>query len=52
MCPECDAQIVVDDGVERGEVVTCPECNAELEVVGLAPPRFVFAPPEEVDWGE
>jgi len=26
--------------------------NAELEVVGLAPPRFVLAPPEEVDWGE
>ena len=23
--------------VERGEVVTCPECNAELEVVGLDP---------------
>ena len=52
MCPDCDAQIVVDDGVERGEVVTCPECNAELEVVGLASPRFVLAPPEEVDWGE
>ena len=42
----------LDDGVERGEVVTCAECNAELEVIGLDPPRFVLAPPEEVDWGE
>ena len=52
MCPECDAQVAVDGSVERGEVVTCPECSAELEVVGLVPPRFVLAPPEEVDWGE
>jgi alpha-aminoadipate/glutamate carrier protein LysW len=52
VCPECDARVAVDDGVERGEVVTCPECNVELEVVGLDPPRFVPAPPEEVDWGE
>ena len=52
VCPECDAQVTVADGVERGEVVSCPECNAELEVIGLDPPRFVLAPPEEVDWGE
>jgi alpha-aminoadipate/glutamate carrier protein LysW len=52
MCPECNAQVVVDGDVERGEVITCVECNAELEVIGLDPSRFVLAPPEEVDWGE
>jgi alpha-aminoadipate carrier protein LysW len=52
MCPECNAQVTLRDGVERGEVVTCAECNAELEVIGLDPSRFVLAPPEEVDWGE
>jgi alpha-aminoadipate/glutamate carrier protein LysW len=52
VCPECDARVVVDEAVERGEVVSCPECNAELEVIGLDPLRFVLAPPEEVDWGE
>jgi alpha-aminoadipate carrier protein LysW len=52
MCPECNAQVVLNDGVERGEVITCAECNAELEVIGLDPSRFVLAPPEEVDWGE
>jgi alpha-aminoadipate carrier protein LysW len=52
VCPECDAAVALEDGVERGEVVTCPECSAELEVIGLEPPRFVLAPPEEVDLGE
>jgi alpha-aminoadipate carrier protein LysW len=52
MCPECDAAVPVADGVERGEVVQCGECGAELEVVGLDPLRFVLAPPEEEDWGE
>jgi alpha-aminoadipate carrier protein LysW len=52
MCPECDARVAVADGVERGEVVQCGECGAELEVVGLDPLRFVLAPPEEEDWGE
>jgi alpha-aminoadipate carrier protein LysW len=52
MCPECNAQVVLNDGVERGEVITCVECNVELEVIGLEPARFVLAPPEEVDWGE
>jgi alpha-aminoadipate carrier protein LysW len=52
MCPECDAPVPLEDGVGQGEVVTCPECNAELEVVGLDPARFVVAPPEEVDWCE
>ena len=52
MCPECDATVSLEAGVERGEVVMCPECNAELEVIRLDPPHLVLAPPEEVDWGE
>ena len=52
MCPECDATVPVRGDVERGEVVQCGDCGAELEVVALAPPRFVVAPPEEEDWGE
>ncbi|TME44555.1 MAG: lysine biosynthesis protein LysW [Chloroflexi bacterium] len=52
MCPECDASVSVLRAVERGEVIQCGECGAELEVVALAPMRFVLAPPEEEDWGE
>ena len=52
MCPECDAQVAVRPDVERGEVVQCAECGAELEVLTLEPLRFTLAPPEEEDWGE
>jgi len=52
VCPECDATVALRGGVERGEVVSCPDCNAELEVIRVEPPYLVLAPPEEVDWGE
>lgn len=52
MCPECDAQVALRGDAERGEVVRCAECGAELEVLTLDPPGFTLAPPEEEDWGE
>ncbi len=37
-CPECEAALdVEDDEVEDGEVINCPECGAELEVVQTNP---------------
>ena len=37
-CPECDAEIDVDeDEVEEGEILTCPECDVELEVLQVHP---------------
>lgn len=37
-CPECAAVIDVDeDEVEEGEVLNCPECEIELEVVQKNP---------------
>lgn len=51
MCPECAAEIEMEDALE-GEIVDCPECGVELEVVGLAPLTFEMAPEEEEDWGE
>jgi alpha-aminoadipate carrier protein LysW len=37
---------------ERGEIVECPECGAELEVVSTGPVVLDLAPEEEEDWGE
>ena len=51
-CPECDARVALREDVERGEVVPCPECGAELEVLTLDPVSFTLAPPVEEDWGE
>ncbi len=36
-CPECDADVHVDMDTDKGETVSCEECSAALEVVGLDP---------------
>ena len=52
VCPECAAEVELDDDVMEGEIVDCPECGVELEVVGLGPLTLALAPEEEEDWGE
>lgn len=52
MCPECEASVMLTDGTVSGEIVQCPECAVDLEVVGLDPVALAMAPPEEEDWGE
>lgn len=37
VCPECDEEVYVDADSEQGDTVTCDECGANLEVVGLDP---------------
>jgi len=36
-CPECSEEVYVDAESEQGDVVSCDECGADLEVVGLDP---------------
>ncbi len=51
-CPECAAEVVLADDVVEGEIVTCEECEVELEVMSLSPVVLEMAPEEEEDWGE
>lgn len=51
-CPECDAPITLRDDTLEGEIVQCPDCGVELEVLSLDPPQLDLAPAEEEDWGE
>ena len=47
-CPECDAEIEVDEfDVDKGDQLSCPECGSNLEVVGLSPIELDLAPDEE-----
>jgi alpha-aminoadipate/glutamate carrier protein LysW len=46
-CPECEAEIHVDEDVDKGDIVNCEECEARLEVVGLDPIEMDFAPEDE-----
>lgn len=46
-CPECDAEIEVDEyDVDKGDLLSCPECGTNLEVTGLSPVELDVAPEE------
>jgi lysine biosynthesis protein LysW len=47
-CPECDA-VIEEDIEEVGEIITCPECGVELEVISLDPLEFDLAPADDED---
>jgi alpha-aminoadipate carrier protein LysW len=50
ICPECEEEVYVDSDAEQGEVVTCEECDADLELVGLDPIELdLFKPHEDRD---
>lgn len=51
-CVECGAMIDVPADVMQGEILTCGDCGADLEVVGLEPLALDLAPLEMEDWGE
>jgi alpha-aminoadipate/glutamate carrier protein LysW len=47
-CPECDAEIEVDEfDVDKGDHLSCPECGSNLEVVGLSPIELDIAPEDD-----
>jgi len=51
-CPECAAVLELEDGIEEGEIIVCPDCGVELEVVSVDPLEIEVAPDVEEDWGE
>jgi len=47
-CPECDAEIEVDEfDVDKGDQLSCPECGSSLEVTSLSPVELELAPDED-----
>ncbi|MFJ5999330.1 lysine biosynthesis protein LysW [Streptomyces sp. NPDC092370] len=51
-CPECEHKIDLPDGTRLSEIIECPDCRCELEVVSVDPVLLVIAPEAEEDWGE
>lgn len=49
-CPECGGELHVEEEVDKGDIVTCEECESRLEVVGLDPVELDLAP-DELDDG-
>jgi alpha-aminoadipate carrier protein LysW len=49
-CPECDAEIEVDEfDVDKGDQLSCPDCGTNLEVVSLSPLELDIADDEDDD---
>ena len=51
-CPICDAQVDLAEDIVQGELLECPECGTELEILEVDPPQLGEAPEAEEDWGE
>lgn len=52
-CPECEADVELDEfDVDKGEIISCPECGVDLQVVGLSPLELELAPEEAGEWQE
>lgn len=52
MCPECDGELGIPEDAVQGEIIPCPDCGAELEVLSLDPATVGLAPEVQEDWGE
>lgn len=52
-CPECGAILDLEDPVIR-EIVECPDCGSELEVISVEKDKVSLkaAEIEGEDWGE
>ena len=51
-CPECATEVELPSDVMQNEILDCPTCGIELEVVSVDPLKVDLAPEEEEDWGE
>ncbi|RLI29415.1 lysine biosynthesis protein LysW [Candidatus Bathyarchaeota archaeon] len=53
-CTECDAEFEVPDDVVVGEVISCPDCGLELEVVEIEGDtvKVKILQVSGEDWGE
>lgn len=44
LCPDCGQKIVIGPKPKKGQWVSCPHCNADLEIISLSP--------LELDWAQ
>jgi len=48
-CPECEAEVHVDTDADKGDIVSCEECETALEVVGLDPVELDIVEEDDLD---
>jgi alpha-aminoadipate/glutamate carrier protein LysW len=38
LCPECETNLdIEEDDIDEGEIVSCPECGTDFEVITVSP---------------
>jgi alpha-aminoadipate carrier protein LysW len=52
ICLECAAELDLGPDTVVAEIVVCPDCGVELEVMSIDPIEVDLAPEVEEDWGE
>jgi len=54
ICTECGAEIIVPKDSLVGEIITCPDCGMDYELVKIEGDKVDIREAEEVgeDWGE
>lgn len=45
ICPECDNPLILNENTKAHEIVECPACGTESEIINLDP--IALAPLEE-----
>ena len=50
-CPECTAELELEYFIQ-GEIIPCPDCGIELEVISVDPMELDLASEVDEDWGE
>ena len=50
LCPECESNLdIEEDEVDEGEIVSCPECGTDFEVVTTEPLELTRVSEEDDD---
>jgi len=49
-CPECETNLdIEEDEVDEGEIVSCPECGSDFEVITVNPIELKPVEEAEID---
>jgi lysine biosynthesis protein LysW len=48
-CFECETNFEMEEGVEIGDIVSCPKCHTRYEVLSNFPIQLDYAAEEEED---
>jgi alpha-aminoadipate carrier protein LysW len=53
-CNDCGAEIKVPNDSMVGEIITCPDCGANFEIIEKSEQKIDVKPAESIgeDWGQ